>query len=87
MGREELRDLGYQRRLEGRVGGMAIVELAPHGHGAIDAEGGQDQRLAVGPFLLAGALGDLEGEGLRLGKLIRAPDTAGGGVKGPIAAL
>ena len=43
--------------------------------------------LEVRPFILAIAIGHLEGEVLRFGELIRAPDTAGGGIKVHIAAL
>jgi hypothetical protein len=72
--------------MEGFVRGLAIVALAPDGHGAIHAERGQHKLLEVRPFVLAIAIGHLEGEVLRLGKLIVAPDTARGGIKVHIAA-
>src|SRR5262245_35112589 len=87
MAREELSDRGEQGRIEALVGGSASVDLAPDGHGTIDAEGRQHKRLEVGPFSLAIAIGDLEREVLCLGKLILAPDTAGGGITVHLAAL
>src|SRR5919108_3577502 len=66
---------------------MADLGLAPDRHGAIHAEGGQDELLEVRPFVLAIAISHLKGEVLRLGKLIVTPDTAGGRIKVHIAAL
>src|SRR6185503_7320818 len=66
---------------------IAVLGLAPDRHGAIHAEGGQDAVLEVRPFVLAIAIGHLQGEVLRLGKVIVTPDTAGGGIKVHIAAL
>jgi hypothetical protein len=43
--------------------------------------------LEVWPLILAIAIGHLKGEVLGLGKLIRTPDAAGGGIKMHITAL
>ena len=87
MAREERRARGSQGRLEGRVRRLAILGCAPHGHGALDAEGGQHQLRQVRSLILALTLGHLEGEGLRLSPLILAPDPAGGRIKVPVAVL
>src|SRR5262245_8907540 len=87
MARQELCDLSSQRRIEGLVGGIAIVELAPYRYRTIDAQRRKDELLEVWPFIFAIALGYLPGEVLRLGKLIVTPDTAGGRLKVHLAAL
>src|SRR5215813_1506412 len=66
---------------------MPILGLAPNRDSAIDAQRGQHKLLEIRPLVLAIALGHLEGEVLRLGKLILTPDTARGGIKVHITAL
>jgi hypothetical protein len=56
--------------MEACVCSIAVLGLAPERHGAIHAEGGQDAWLEVRPFVLAIALGHLQGEVLRLGQLV-----------------
>src|SRR5262249_24315248 len=85
--REELRDLRQQRRIESLIRRIPILGLAPDRYGAIDAEHGQHKLLEVRPLILAIAIGHLEGEVRRLGKLIVAPDTVRSGIKVHIAAL
>jgi len=82
-----LGDLRPQRRIEGLLRRIPILGLAPNRHSAFHAQSGEDELLEVRPLLLAIAIGHLEGEVLRLGKLIRAPDTAGGGIKVYLASL
>src|SRR5215831_19108867 len=66
---------------------MPILVLAPNRYSAIDAQSGQHKLLEIRPLVLAIAIGHLVGEVLRFGKLILAPDTAGGRIKVHIAAL
>src|SRR5262245_3261726 len=66
---------------------MPILGLAPNRHRALHAQGGEDELLEVRPLILALTISHLEGEVLRLGKLILTPDTAGGGIKVHIASL
>jgi hypothetical protein len=82
-----LRDLRQQRRIEGLIRCIAILGLAPNWHGTVHAQGGEDELLEVRPLILAITIGHLEGEVLRFGKLIVAPDTAGGGIKVHVASL
>src|SRR5919109_1639278 len=72
--------------MEGLIGGIAIVELAPDRYRTIHAQRGQDEVLEVGPCIFAIAIGHLQGEVLGLGKLVIAPDTVGGRIKVDIAA-
>jgi len=67
--------------------GLASVDLAPDGHGTIDAEGRQPTRREGGPCIRALAIGALQREGLCLGQLRLAPATAGGGINVPRATL
>src|SRR5215510_1780877 len=76
MAREELSDLGEERRIEGLVRGIAIRGLPPNRHGTIDAQSGKDKLFQVGALILAIAIGHLERQVLRLGKLVLTPDTA-----------
>src|SRR5262244_2925169 len=73
--------------MEAFVGGLAVLGRAPDRPGALHAEGGQDAWLEVRPFVLALAISPLQGEGLRLGTVLVAPDTTGGRSKGHRAAL
>src|SRR5215813_2900130 len=66
---------------------MPILGLAPNRYSAIDAQRGQHKLLEIRPLILAIAISHLEGEVLRLGKLVIAPDTARGRIKVYIAAL
>jgi hypothetical protein len=81
MVRQELSDLGPQRRIQALVGGIAILRLAPDGHGTIHTQGGQHKLLEVRSFILAIAVGHLKREVLCLGKLRVTPDTARGRIK------
>jgi hypothetical protein len=85
--REEVGNLRQQRRIEGLVRRIAVFRLAPNRHGTVHAQGREDELLEVRSLILAIAIGYLEGQGLCLGKLIVAPDTARGGIKVHIASL
>src|SRR5262245_11733223 len=66
---------------------MAILGLAPKRHRPVHTQAGEDAWREVRPLRLALALGHLAGQGLRLGTLVLAPDTAGGRITVPRAAL
>ena len=87
IARQELGDLRQQRRIEGLVRRIPILGLAPNRYRTLHAQGGEDELLQVRSLILAIAIGHLEGEVLLLGKLVIAPDTAGGRSKVHIAAL
>src|SRR5215468_11942260 len=73
--------------MEGLVGGLAIIELAPDRYRPLHAERGKEALLEVWPFSFALALGHRQRQGLPFSLLISAPDAARGGIKVPIAAL
>jgi len=53
----------------------------------VHAQGGEHKLFEVGPAILAIAMGHSAGDILLLGKLVLAPDTAGGRVKVDITAV
>jgi len=87
MAREELSDLGEERRMEGLIRGMAILGLPPQRYGTLDAKRGKDKLWQVGALLLALALGHRDRQGRCRGTLGRPPDPARRRLKVPRAAL